>query len=184
MLVAEIEAKLTEFQSIIKLSSGNIVVCNKVPGFLLRAFQRSHVEPKPPKKPVKVLGGMTVMEEAPEDPEYKEELENWTARTGFDFLEIAMDYMELLDETKEQAEDREQLLDRYGMENITCNRIDVFVFSLQDEDTNAIYIKQLCDEVMRLSTITPQGVVEAKDGFRPPVDEHADNTTSDAPDTP
>jgi len=182
MLVSEAEAILDDFQSIVKLSCGAIVLCKKVPGFLLRAFQRSHVEPKPPKKPVKVLGGMTTMEEDPEDPAYKQTMDDWTAKTGFDFLEIAMDYMDLLDETKEQATIREQRLDRYGMENITPNRMDVFIFSEQTEDTNAEYIKLLCDEVMRLSTITPPEVAEAKGNFRSSMDESASNGSPDAED--
>jgi len=182
MLVSEAETILDDFQSINKLSCGATILCKKVPGFLLRAFQRSHVEPKPPKKPVKVLGGMTAMEEDPEDPAYKQELDDWTAGTGFDFLEIAMDYMVLLDETEDQARERERLLDRYGMENITPNRMDVFIFSEQTEDTNAEYIKLLCDEVMRLSTITPPEVVEAKSNFRSPVDESASDGSPDAKD--
>lgn len=121
------------------------------------------------------------MEEAPEDPAYKKMLDEWTAKAGFDFLEIAMDYMDLLDETLEQALVRERLLDRYGMENITPNRMDVFVFAKHDEDAIAIYVRELCDEVMRLSTITPPAVAEAKDGFRPEVDERSGNGTENAP---
>jgi hypothetical protein len=182
MLLSEAEVGLTDFQSIVRLSCGASVLCKKVPGFLLRAFQRSHVDPKPPKKPVKVLGGMTTMEEDPNDPEYKKTLDAWTAKAGFDFLEIAMDYMVLLDETVEQSLMRERRLDRYGMENVTPNRMDVFVFAEFGEDAIALYVKELCDEVMRLSTITPTEVAKAKDGFRPPVDEPADNTTEDATD--
>lgn len=182
MLVSEAKTNLDDFQSVIELSCGATILCKKVPGFLFRAFQRSHVEPKPPKRPVKVLGGMTVMEEAPEDPEYKEMMDGWTSQTGFDFLEIAMDYMDLLDETEEQAQMREQKLGRYGMDNITPNRMDVFLFAEFPEETNADYITLLCDEVMRLSTITPEEVASAKESFRPSVDEPPDNGTSDAED--
>jgi len=182
VLITDAEKALTDYQSIVKLSCGATVLCKKVPGFLLRAFQRSHVEPKPPKRPVKVLGGMTVMEEDPEDPKFKEEKDNWTAKTGLDFLEIAMDYMELLDETGEEAAIRERLLDRYGMENITPNRMDVFIFSQFEEEANAEYIRLLCDEIMRLSTITPEEVGDARSTFRPSMDERTDNGSPDAKD--
>lgn len=180
MLLYEAQENLTAYQSIVELSCGAKVMCEKLPGFLLRAFQRSHKEPKPPKKEVKALGGMTIVEEDPEDPEYKKMLDQWTGQTGYDFLEMAMDYMVLLDETKAQALEREDRLERYGMDNTTPNRMDVFVFAEHDDSAIAIYVKQLSDEVMRLSTITPEEVAEAKDNFRSAMDEHPDNGSGNA----
>lgn len=185
MFLTEAQENLTDYQSIMELDGcGSKLLCQKMPGFLIQAFQRSHKEPKPPQKMVKVLGGMNIMEEDPNDPEYLKTVEAWKEKTGLDFLEMALDYVELLDETKEQADYRLEKLEKYGMPNDTANRVFVFIFSNRPEDDVADIVKRISEEVMRLSTITPEEVEAAKANFRSKVDEHSDPEPENADNTP
>lgn len=181
MLLSDAREVLTRFQRIVELPNGIWVLCNKVPGFRLEAFQRSHQPPPPPKKEIEGFKGVKMMEEDPTDPNYLSEMESYEERTAYDFLSIALDHMALLDETKEQAVKRAAQLKEWGLRRDERTRIQTFALDDPDDQVVAGYVKQLSDALMAVSTATAPGVAQAEESFPVEVEQRTDPEPGDAP---
>jgi hypothetical protein len=168
------EVKLTGFQSMLAVENGVTILCNKIPGMLMRAYERNHKEPMPPMKEHKVLGGGTEMSPDASDPEYVKELAEFEAQASWDFMELASDFIVVLDDNEHQELQRNAKMQRYGFANTPQDRLDMFVFDDPDEGVLAECVKAIVSEVMRLSTITAKEVNASQDGFRPEVDGDVD----------
>ena len=180
MLASEARANLTRFQKIAELPNGIQVLCNKVPGFRLEAFQRSHQPPPPPRKEVEGFKGVKMMEEDPTDPNYLSEMASYEERTAYNFMNIALDHMVLLDEDAAQAAKRAWQLKEWGLKSDERTRIETFALGDPDDALVAGYVKILSDTIMGLSTATAPGVAQAEESFPPEVEQRADPETGDA----
>jgi hypothetical protein len=163
MFVSDVEGN--PLTSILEMSNGAKVLCKKMPPMLLSAFDRSHQEPKPPLAEVETLGGKKTVEENPDDPAYRVRLAEFENKRAMDFMELALDYVELLDESPEQKQERSTRLERYGIEENNRNRVESFALEDPEQD-----IQRVTAELMRLSTVTTAEVAKQKDMFQPPMD--------------
>jgi hypothetical protein len=181
VLISEAKEKLTRFQRIVEIPNGTVVLCSKIPGFRLEAFQRSHREPPPPKKTVEGFKGVTMLEEDRADPNYLAEMKAYEQRTAYDFMNIAMDHMVLLDENEDQDAARRRQLKEWGLGTDERSRIQTFVLSDPDDEVTASYVRMLSDEIMTLSTATAPEVAKAEGSFPAEVEQRTDPESGDAP---
>jgi hypothetical protein len=177
MLVSNVTAD--GYCSVLEMSNGAKVLCRRMPPMLLKAFERNHQLPSPPVKQVETLKGHMDPIEDESDPDYQLELVAFEQRRAMDFLVLAYDYILLLDEDEQEAQDRAERLERYGMVGDEADRLECFALDEPEQD-----IKVLTEEIMRLSTVTMQEVVKQTDSFRTPMDGNAGDETQDAEESP
>lgn len=180
MFVHEVE--MDETKVIVTLSTGAKILCSKIPGLRLRAFQRSHQAPPPPKKMVTVIGGKQMLEPNPSDPAYLARLKVLEDKMAWDFLNIALGHMVLLDETEEQAEYRAALAESWGLNDDPGTWVEAMAFP-EDEEEQTRDVEKLCTELMKLSSATASEVAAAKDRFRSDVDGDAGDESGNAPES-
>ena len=171
----EKDVVLNDFRSVVIVSNGVKVLCKRIPPMLLAAFERSHREPRPPMKEVEVLGGKKVFEECPTDPDYQRRLAEFENKRAQNFYNLAIDFLELLDEDEDERDKRSARLERYGLPDNEQERLETF--ALDDPQAD---IQVLTEELMCLSTITPGEVKQQMEFFRPEVDGDAGTEAPDA----
>jgi hypothetical protein len=130
---------------------------------------------------VKGFKGVTMLEEDREDPNYLAELKSYEERTAYDFMNISMDHMVLLDEDDAQAARRVAQLKEWGFGTDERTRIQTFALNDPDDEVVASYVRMISDEIMALSTATAPEVATAEESFPPEVEQRTDPESGDAP---
>ena len=119
----------------------------------------------------------------PTDKAYKVEYDAFENKRAVDFMEVALDFILVLDEDEAEQEKRNDRMVRYGFACSEADRVDCYLLSGSDEEIQG-RVKALSDELMRLSTATAKEVRKQEEGFRPEVDGDVSDGTGDAHEQP
>ena len=135
-------------------AGGAQLLISRVHRAAIDKFVAAHPEPIPPSVMIEIWGG--IEEESPDynDPQYLSEVQQYRLTMGHDQLDLLLPAIQVVHNPKPADAELLELLEVVALDEIADLRYNI----LSDD----LDLEQVIEEMLYLSTVTHQGIVEAQ----------------------